>query len=140
MGIPNKRPSKAEFASAYKRDFEQIKKGNAVVFVVESKGRVMGECGVYAKRPDSDEGHVGGLDMSIIKEYRRMGMGTALLSECLKQSRKRFDLITTEVSVHNRVSLRLIKKFGFKIAGKIPHKTKRNGRYVSEYIAYLLIR
>ncbi len=140
LGVPNKRPTKAEFTSRYKKDLKQMKKGDAVLLVAESNSRVVDECGVYAVRPDTDRSHVGGLDMSIIKAYRNMGIGTALLDKCLKQSRKRFELVTTELNVRNRASIRLIEKFGFKIAGRIPHDTKRKRKYLDTYIAYLLMR
>ena len=139
LPFPLKKPKKRKITEGYRDLVKKVNKGSDIAVVAVVKNRVVGLCEIGAVWPESEVEHVGTLGMAVIKGYRDLGIGRALLEECLKRAKKKFRLITTEVYEDNTVSLALIKKFGFKLVGKTPKYRKRKGKYTGLYTSYLLL-
>ena len=81
--------------------------------------------------------HIGELDVAVHRDYRGRGIGTALVRDAIKRSKKRFTLIQTYVMTSNTASKKLLEKSGFKLSGSIPRRLRRNGKYHKDYPMYL---
>jgi len=60
-------------------------------------------------------------NLAVLPRFRRIGIGSALLSEALRELKGRdpvAELITLEVRESNTAAIRLYDKFGFKLSGK----------------------
>ena len=115
-----------------------IKKGNVLFFVAEENNSIVGFCYVKKKDiPDSELSHVGVLGIRILKEFRRQGLGTKLISKALNESKGKFEIIEAYIMSINRASKSIFKKFGFRIWGTAPGYVKRGNRYIDMEYMYL---
>lgn len=87
----------------------------AVYFVAEDNetGTVAGYCGMYVS---FDTGNIN--NIGVLPEYRRCGVGAALLSElCDHCENNGITLLTLEVRESNAPAVGLYEKFGFEKVG-----------------------
>jgi RimJ/RimL family protein N-acetyltransferase len=107
---------------------ELITKKGPVYYAV-SGGQVVGWADVFPKE-NPRLSHRGGLGMGLIPEFRRMGLGSKLLKEVLKHSKK-FGLEKVELQVYttNTPAIALYRKFGFEDEGLIKKYRKLDGKY-----------
>ncbi|MGC8623411.1 MAG: GNAT family N-acetyltransferase [Candidatus Micrarchaeia archaeon] len=104
-------------------------KGNAVHIVAEVNGHMIGKGDVT--RGSDESRHTGTLGISLAKNYRSIGIGTALVKELLKQAKKLgIKLVYLEVFANNVHAQNLYKKMGFEITGALPKKLRYGGKYV----------
>jgi RimJ/RimL family protein N-acetyltransferase len=115
--------------SAYSRD--------TVTRVIEIDGKIVGLCTVMRQGKWRETSHVGDLGIDILKEYRRQGLGSALIAETIKESRKRFEIIECSAFSTNKPAIRLYRKFGFRKCGVWPKHIKRDKRYIDSVLMYL---
>lgn len=67
-----------------------------------------------------DESNAKILMLAISKEYRRQGIGSALINKFLKEMySNKIKIINLEVRTNNKIAIDFYKKFGFKIDEKI---------------------
>ena len=81
-------------------------------FVAVDGVRVVGWAAVYRFDMPSLS-HNGKFGMSVLPEYREMGLGTKLLARILKTSRGKFRVLYLEVFWKNKRARRLYEKMGF---------------------------
>ena len=83
----------------------------------------------------SYERHHGILGISIAREFRGMGVGSELIRIALEECRKA-GLVSIELAAfHNNLrAIRLYERLGFKHVGRIPKKTRRDGRFFDDVI------
>lgn len=95
----------------------------AVLFVVEDRGRVVGWLNLASRDGLAD------LGMGLLPDYRGQGLGSQLMERCLKWCRDHScHKITLEVWPHNRAAIRLYEKFGFEQEGyKRRERMRKNG-------------
>lgn len=117
--------------------YREVLKGNALCFVAEEDGHVVGLCDVHSNRPGSEVGHVATLGIAVAKEYRNRGIGRSLLEAMIKACRGKFEVITLDVFSSNARAYELYRKIGFRENGKLDKAIKRNGRYYSEIKMYI---
>ena len=68
-------------------------------------------------------------DFMVYDKYRRMGYGSAILTELeCRLKPERFSIIVLHVFEHNKPAIELYKKFGYKIA----QKTDNGGMYMEK--------
>ncbi len=134
--LAKKKPTEGELLQTEIWWFRDLEKGNPIASVAEADGEVVGMCNVKCNWPGSEVGHVGELDMTVRKDYRGIGIGKALMKDVMDRSKKKFTLIQTYVMTSNVPSKRLLDRFGFKIAGTIPRRLRRNGKYYPDYLMY----
>jgi len=86
-------------------------------YIALDNDRVVGWCDIIPIN-GIDFKHCGVLGMGVHKDYRRKGIGSALLDETLVGA-KEFGLERVELEVYtsNKVAIRLYEKYGFKFEG-----------------------
>lgn len=99
------------------------------------EGEVVGGLGLetYPTRPRRR--HVASLGMMVHDDWQGKGVGTALMRAAVDYADKWLNLsrLELEVFVDNEPALRLYKKFGFQIEGRLVHHAFRDGEYVDSY-------
>lgn len=84
--------------------------------------------------------HKAELGITVHDSYQNMGIGTALLNHLLKIARgKRLKKVYLHVATKNDKAIRLYKKAGFVIEGKLCKESFVNGRYRDEYRMAVLL-
>lgn len=104
--------------------YEVCENEDALILVSqEMDGTLTGYLGVWCI---VDEGHI--LNVAVRPEYRRMQVGTALVTAMLKiTERKGIKSHTLEVRKSNEAAISLYKRFGFQEAGIRPHYYEDDG-------------
>jgi RimJ/RimL family protein N-acetyltransferase len=112
---------------------------DAAVFVVEDDGRVVGRLSL-SRDPHPSSHHVADLGLMVAAEYRRRGIGTALLEEAVRWAQtagvRKLEL---HVFPWNKPALRLYESFGFEREGLRRRHYARDGEDVDAILmAYQL--
>jgi RimJ/RimL family protein N-acetyltransferase len=96
---------------------------DAVSFLAEADGRLVGNLGVEVRRAIAD------LGMMVDAEWRGRGVGSALMEACLRwASEHGAHKLVLEVWPHNTAALGLYRKYGFEQEGFFKrHYRRRNG-------------
>ena len=81
-------------------------------FVAQIGNKIAGYMGLSAV---CGEGYV--TNVATLKEFRRRGVGTALLDYVIKNEQENLEFISLEVRISNEKAISLYKKFGFEQAG-----------------------
>jgi ribosomal-protein-alanine N-acetyltransferase len=82
-------------------------------FIVAEKDGILG----YAiSEASGNWGHI--ISMAVSPDYRRTGIGEALLQETIKRLGSKIEEISLEVRVGNEAAIRLYEKFSFKRTGE----------------------
>lgn len=125
-----------------KEQLKKIKKHQAVMFIVEYDGEIIGTAAVFLK-PESQD-HIGEFGITVLKDYRSMGLGKYLMKEILKLAEKELKpkprIIRLGVFSTNKVAISLYEKFGFKIVAKIPKQFNFSGKLIDEFIMLKSVR
>lgn len=134
LNRPNTNMVKDWFTNIY----NESRNGHSVYLVAEEKGHIIGHCFVRKKDvPDSERSHVGILSILVNRSHRNSGVGTRLIKEALKLSRKKFDVVQLSVLSINKRAIRLYERFDFKKWGTEPMYAKRKGKYIDSVHMYL---
>ncbi len=66
-------------------------------------------------------GHL--VSIAVLREYRRRGIGSALLEETIRVMKHvyKVEAVFLEVRVSNEPAIRLYKRYGFRVGRRIPH-------------------
>jgi ribosomal protein S18 acetylase RimI-like enzyme len=112
----------------------RIETDEEVCLVAETDGVMVGFTNVTRGKV-SYERHHGVLGISIAREFRDMGIGSELIRTVLDECRKA-GLVSIELAAfHNNLrAISLYERLGFKHAGRIPKKTRRDGRFFDDVI------
>jgi len=113
--------NKAPPLSAVRAQLRKNAREKVCALVAVDGKRVVGTVAVY---PWSSPllSHNGGLGMSVLPEYRRMGLGTKLMAGVLKMCRGKFTSLTVNVLGKNRPGRKFLKKMGFEPRGALMKK------------------
>jgi len=107
-------------------------KGRGLLIVAQADGKVVG-MGHLTKGKWEKNRHVGFLGMVILKEFREIGIGTAMMDYMMRYARQeRLEKISLNVFSTNERAIHLYQKFGFKLEGAIKRQYKIEGKYVDE--------
>ncbi len=111
-----------------------------VLYVAEVEGRVVGAADVRSGHFEK-EAHVKTLGISIISQYRGMGVGTELMRACIDFCRSAgTEKVCLEVFATNVRAIALYEKLGFATEGVRAEQFKIDGRYVDEVLMALWLR
>ena len=132
-----KRPSRQRMLKWFNTLLSDVRKGNALYYVAELDGKVIGYCFVRREVPGSELSHVGVLSILVSKDHRNMGVGKKLLRHAIKGSRKKFEILHLRVFKSNNIAKSLYKNMGFKSFGVAPKFIKRKNRYFDREYMYL---
>ena len=99
---------------SYLREIHNV---NSYYMVARYQGTVVGYAGMWVIQ---DEAHVS--TIAVAPEYRRRGLGEALMRHLMVTARSRHAiLMTLEVREHNLIAQTLYRKLGFQTHSFLPH-------------------
>ena len=104
-----KRPSHQRMLKWFNTLLQDVRKGNALYYVAELDGKVVGHCFVRREVPGSELSHVGVFSILVGKDYRNRGIGKRLLDQAIKGSRGRFEILHLRVFKPNKIAKALYK-------------------------------
>ncbi len=111
-----------------------VEKGTTVNVVAEVSGRIIAN-GEVERGGYDDTHHHGRLALTMISEYRGLGVGRKIIETLVRESRKAgLKTLQVEFLSSNETARKAYEKAGFRQAGTIPGKVFRNGRYLDGLI------
>jgi RimJ/RimL family protein N-acetyltransferase len=131
-----KKPALSEELEWFSNLYKNVEQGKIIATVAEADSKVVGLYEVEGSRADSDVAHGGRLGISIVKEYRRRGIGTELMRQTLEKCKGKFEVVELSVFSINKAK-KLYERFGFQTFGHNPLAIKRNGKYYEEDLMLL---
>jgi hypothetical protein len=107
-------------------------KKRGLLIVAQVDGKVVGMAHLTKGKWEKNR-HVGFLGMVILKGFREIGIGTAMMDYMMGWAiQERLEKISLSVFSTNERAIRLYEKFGFKLEGTINRQYKIEGKYVDE--------
>ncbi len=135
----NKEISLKEETNWLKDHLKKIQERKEVFLIAGGNEIIIGVIGVTLGK--DRQSHVGNLEISIKKEYRRIGLGKYLMAEIIKLAKKELKpkskIIRLSVLAENKPAIKLYKKFGFQKVSLIPDQIKYKGKLHDEIIMLL---
>jgi RimJ/RimL family protein N-acetyltransferase len=111
----------------------------SLVAVAEAGGRVVGMLSLV-RYDASKAAHLRNLGISVRRGYRGIGVGRALMDYAIKWARSnKVRKITLGVFSSNPNAIRLYKKFGFEVEGRLEDQFFISGEFVDELLMGLRI-
>lgn len=113
-----------------------------ILLVAVIDGIIVGQTAVECGEKHRTQ-HVGKIGMSILPEYRQIGVGTALMQSIIDWAKEDSIIEKLELSVFatNEGAIGLYKKMGFAEEGREIRKIKLgNGRYVDTILMYKFVK
>ena len=112
---------------------------NASIFGAYADGRIAGVIRLDAKTGNKER-HKGSIHGFFVSpEYRRMGLGAALMSSVIETARSSLEQLTLSVAAHNHGAIGLYERFGFTQYGLEPRARKAEGKYTDIALMVLLL-
>jgi RimJ/RimL family protein N-acetyltransferase len=103
---------------------------DAAVFVAEENGAIIGRLSIARDAHPASE-HVADLGLMVAREFRRQGIGTALMEEAERWAR---DLgvrkLELHVFPHNEAAMALYRGLGYEKEGFRRHHYRRRGEFL----------
>lgn len=132
----NKKQTLEEEKIWLEQSLQNIKEKKEVLLIVKDENEIIGSSEIKLEK--GRQSHVGGLGISIRKEYRGKGLGTKLMAEILKEAEKNLKpeikMVRLSVFPENKIAQNLYKKFGFKEVARIPKQLEYKGKLTDEII------
>lgn len=117
---------------------KDIRRGEAVMLLVESDGRILGNC--HATRRAMKHAHRASIGIALVKEARGKGIGEFAMRATIDLARKRMkgvEFIDLSTFGYNKRAQRLYMRLGFVKVGEIPDAVREGDRYFSEHLMAL---
>jgi ribosomal protein S18 acetylase RimI-like enzyme len=112
--LPVDRPARRE------QRIRNLAREDFLDLAVEAGGRIVGELAIETR------GGRGDLGMLLLKQFRGLGIGSALMTAAIEWARgRRLDKIFLEAWPHNAAAIALYEKFGFVREGYHPKQYRR---------------
>jgi len=129
-----KKPVTTQWEKNALRDWlKNQRKRTMIPIIAEYNGKIIGIADVRKRMGVMD--HITVMGISVRKGYRNMGIGSALIEECIKTARqKKAKILRLEVFSTNKRAITFYKKYGFKKVAEIPHQIQRRGKLISEFV------
>lgn len=111
--------------------------GKAVQLLLYCNDKLIGISGV--EMHNKIKSHIGGMGISIDKDFRNMGFGKILMENILEVAKKKLKnlkIVTLEVFGENKAAIHMYKGFGFIEYGRLPMGNKYKGKYVEDVLMY----
>lgn len=139
IGTFGKRVTRKTASADFRKLFEGIKRGRTLVLVGESEGHLIGAAYAFG-HAWFEAPHVVEIGVSVVKEYRGKGIGTALVKALIKKCRAKYEIATASLFSSNVASKRMFSKMGFKVWGRGPNFVKRGKIYLDSELLYSKLR
>ena len=114
---------------------KEIKSRKSLIIVAQIDGKIVGMAHLVRGKFEKN-GHVGSLGISILKGFRRMGIGTAMMEYIIDWANQQDGLekISLTVFSTNKGAIDLYHKSGFMIEGVSKKQYKIEGKYIDDMI------
>jgi len=111
----------------------EIKDRKGIIIVAQANGKIVGMAHVVRGKFEKNR-HVGFLGITILKDFRRIGIGTAMMIRLIEWAKKQecLDKISLTVFSTNKPAISLYRKLGFEVEGISKKQYKIEGKYVDE--------
>jgi ribosomal protein S18 acetylase RimI-like enzyme len=122
-----------------KERLKKIKDKKAVIFVALSGKRVVGIVSAIRERMKLCNNV--GIEISISKDFRGVGLGEKMLRLIISEAKKKLKPknIYLTVAAENKPAIRLYKKVGFKkVIGRYQECIKHKGKYIDQLVLLLV--
>jgi putative acetyltransferase len=117
-----------------RRQFRRSWTSTGARIVAVADGRVVGDLGITREK-HANLRHVAELGMSVSREWRGRGVGSALLAEALRWAEwSGVEKVSLTVYPHNEVARALYRKFGFEEEGRLIGQSKKSYGYDDEIV------
>jgi len=120
------------------RQLQAIERNEVVNLLAIAGDRVIGIASVGMH--NRVESHVAGLGISIAREWRGLGVGSALIEALLAEAQAHLptlQIVTLSVFGNNETAIRMYQRFGFQEYGRLPRGIAHQGKYVDHMYMYL---
>lgn len=138
----NKKMNLREAKVWLKSVLKEIKKKERVLLAVEINKKIVGECGT--NREKWKKNHIAMMGIGLLKEARGKGIGTIVIKELIKLTKKRMkglEFIDLSHFDYNKRARHIYQKIGFKQIGRLPKFSKERDVYSDEiFMRYYLNR
>ena len=135
-----KQPSKQKMQRWFNTLLKDVRSNNAIYYVAELNGHIVGQCFIRRDTPGSELSHVGIFSILVDKNYRNMGIGSSLIESAIKTARDNYEILHLRVFSSNSRAKRLYRRYGFRTFGIAPKFVKRNRVYLDRDYMYLNLR
>jgi putative acetyltransferase len=117
-----------------RRQFRRSWRSTSARIVAVAGGVVVGDLGIK-REEHAVLRHVAELGMSVAREWRRRGVGSALLAEAFRwASSAGVEKVSLTVYPHNEAARALYRKFGFEEEGRLVGQSKKSYGYDDEIV------
>lgn len=134
--LETEKKSLKEESDWLKNQLGAVRKRTSVFLVAEDGDLLAGSASVNLGR--GRQSHIGTLGISIIKEYRGMGLGNYLINKALESAKKNLKpslkIIKLGVLPTNEPAKNLYRKIGFKEVAILPKHIEYKGKLIDEMI------
>jgi len=119
--------------------FEHAMKDGMIYLVARTEGKVI--AGASMQPQTGKHAHIASYGIFIHKDYRDLGLGTALTTEMINIARERgFEIVQLSVYASNTGAKHVYEKCGFKEVGRLTRGIRYpNGTYTDEILMELLM-
>jgi len=113
----------------------EIKKRKGLIITARANEKIVGMAYLVRGKFEKNK-HVGFLAISILKEFRKIGIGTAMMKYVMEWARQQKGLEKVSLTVFstNEAAINLYRTFGFQIEGMSKRQYKIEGKYIDESI------
>lgn len=106
------------------------------------KHALLAECGgevisfVELRKGLWRQSHVASIGIGVKKNYRRLGVGTAMMKTILEIGKKdkEIKVIYLDVYAQNKAAIKMYKKLGFKKVARLKNRVQYKGKLADEFI------
>jgi len=140
VGEPDEFPATEEEERKWVQD--HLDHPGKIVLLAETAGAIIGNVS-FENGPHRRIAHRGSLGISVVRERRGQGVGTALLRALLEwaEASPLIEKVCLEVFATNREAIRLYTRLGFVEEGRRPREIKRGpGDYVDAVAMYRFVK
>lgn len=117
-------------------EMQKILDGRLIALVATAGDKIVAHAEI--RRGSGRSSHVGTLGISVLKEFRNLGLGQELIRLLIKLAKSQgFRLIKLEVFANNMPAIHLYKKLGFVQTGFVPNMYYYKEGYVDALIMCL---
>ncbi len=113
----------------------EVKNRKGLIIVTQLDEKTVGMAHLVRGKFEKNK-HVGFLGISILKEFRKIGIGTAMMKYIMEWARRQKGLEKVSLTVFstNEAAINLYRTFGFQIEGMSKRQYKIEGKYIDETI------
>ena len=136
----NRKMKLSEERKWLKNQLNGIKEKKIIQLIAEIDGKLIGS--VEIKKREFRKKHVGELSISIIKDYRNLGIGKEMIRAILELARRDKDLklIYLTVSEKNKVAQHVYERMGFKKVARLRNRIFYKDKYIDEIVMDLQLK